>query len=268
MMKIGIFDSGLGGLLITKSLISTLPEYDYMYLGDTKRVPYGNRSQKVVYQFLEQGVRYLFEHGCVLVIVACNTASAEALRKIQKEFLPRYYSKRKVLGVIIPTAETVRDKNLKNVGVLATQGTVNSKAYIREIKKLDRSITVIQQAAPLLVPIIENHTTRFANPVLAEYLKPFKDAKVEGIILGCTHYPILKKPIRKILGKKIEIISQDEFIGGKLKEYFHRHPEVMRKLSRSEKKEIYLTDITKAYQNLCVEWFGKKASPKPVELGR
>ncbi len=154
-MKIGIFDSGIGGLVIARSLISELPQYDYVYLGDTKRVPYGDRSQKEIYEFTRQGLDFLFAQGCGLAILACNTASAQALRKIQREYLPRKYPDKKVLGVVIPTAEACA--KYKVVGILATSSTVSSKSYVTELKKLNPKINIIQQAAPLLVPLIENN---------------------------------------------------------------------------------------------------------------
>jgi len=256
-MKIGVFDSGLGGLVILKSLVKGLPEYDYVYLGDTKRVPYGNRSASVVYEFLEQAVAYLFKQDCELIIVACNTASAEALQKIQQKYLPSHYPKRRVLGVIIPTAEeVVKDGGIKRVGVLATRGTVNSGAYVREIEKLNPRINVYQQAAPLLVPLIENDGIKWSQPILREYLKPLLREKVDVIVLGCTHYPILKREIRKISGMKV--ISQDELIPQKLKLYLKRHPEMDKRLSKKREVKLLATDITKSLQSQSQKWFGKK----------
>ncbi|MBC7982142.1 glutamate racemase, partial [Candidatus Parcubacteria bacterium] len=174
-MNIGIFDSGLGGLLITKSLIKKLPQYNYTYLGDTKRVPYGNRSPETIYDFLKESVEYLFENNCKLILVACNTASAQALRKIQQEFLPEKYPDRRVLGVIIPTCEVaLENKKSKKIGILATNATVNSNAFIIELKKIKPDIQVIQNPAPLLVPFIENDSLQLVTPVLEKYLKPFK----------------------------------------------------------------------------------------------
>ncbi len=170
-MKIGVFDSGLGGLFVTRALVKNLPQYHYMYLGDTQRVPYGNRSQETVYQFLHEAVDYLFAHGCELIIVACNTASAEALRRVQREYLPTHYPKRRVLGIIIPTAEAaLKDSKIKRVGVLATQGTVGSGAYVRELKKIRPGVTIFQEAAPLLVPLVESNAAQFADPILRSYL--------------------------------------------------------------------------------------------------
>ena len=224
-MKIGVFDSGLGGLFILKAITKALPRYDFVYLGDTKRVPYGNRSRATVYKFLRQGVEFLFDQNCELIIVACNTASAEALRKIQREYLPEHFPSRRVLGVIIPTVEeALKAKNLRKLGVLATLGTVKSRAYIREIKKINPKIEVIQEAAPLLVEYVENNGTDKIDLALKKYLRPLLAKKVEGIILGCTHYPILKKQIRHLT--KVPIICQDEFIGKKLAHYLKKHSEI------------------------------------------
>ena len=266
-MKIGVFDSGLGGLIILKSLVKSLPKYDYIYLGDTARVPYGNRSKEVVYQFLEEAVDYLFQQDCELIIVACNTASAEALRKIQQKYLPTHYPNRRVLGVIIPTAEeALKDNKIKRIGVLATQGTVNSKTYIRELKKIAPSVMIFQQAAPLLVPLVENDARQWAKPIIKEYLKPLLQKNVDAIILGCTHYPRFKQEIRDIA--KIRIISQDELIPRKLKDYLKRHPEIERKLSKGGKVHLLVTDLTDTMLKQSHKWFGKKETPRKITLSK
>jgi glutamate racemase len=266
-MKIGIFDSGLGGLFIAKALVKRLPQYDYMYLGDTQRLPYGNRSHDTVHQFLRQSVDYLFKHGCGLIIVACNTASAEALRQIQQEYLPKHYPRRKVLGVIIPTAEAaLKDPEIKRVGVLATQGTVGSGAYIREFKKLRTDVTIFQQAAPLLVPLIESNAVRFADPILRAYLQPLLEKKIDVLILGCTHYPILKRQIKNICGPGIKIISQDEIISGKLADYLNRHPEVEKGLGKKKRREFLVTDLTDTAKILSKKWFGTDARFSLIKL--
>lgn len=264
-MKIGVFDSGLGGLIILRSLVKAMPEYDYVYLGDTARVPYGNRSKKIVYQFLEEGVEYLFKKDCALIIVACNTASAEALRTIQQNYLPKHYPNRRVLGVIIPTVEkALEDKNIRKIGILATQSTVNSKAYERELKKINPRIEVYQQAAPLLVPLVENDAKRFAKPIIESYLGTLLKHRVDTIILGCTHYPILKKEIRA--SAKIKIISQDELIADKLKTYLKRHPEIERRLSKKKSLNLFVTDLTEAMRKQTKKWFGRDGLLKKIDL--
>lgn len=267
-MKIGIFDSGLGGLLITKSLIKKLPQYDYVYLGDTQRVPYGNRSQSTIYQFLEEAVNYLFVHECELIIVACNTASAEALRRIQQEYLPKHYPKRKVLGIIIPTVEiALKDPKIKRVGILATQSTVNSQAYVREIKKINSGAAVFQQAAPLLVPLVENNGIEFSDPILRSYLKPLMKKKIDTLILGCTHYPILRRHIQKICGVNIKIISQDILIPSKLTDYLKRHVEIEKGLGKNKKREFLITDLTDTMKTVSKKWFGADIKFKVITLG-
>lgn len=263
-MNIGIFDSGLGGLLITKSLIKKIPQYNYIYLGDTKRVPYGNRSPDTIYEFLKEAVEYLFKNDCKLVIVACNTASAQALRRIQQEFLPYHYPDRRVLGVIIPTCE-VAATGSKKIGVIATQATVESGAFVVELKKIDKNIRITQYATPLLVPIIENDAIKFATPILKEYLKPFKN-KIDTLILGCTHYPILKKEIQKIVGNKVKVIAQNDLIGTKLKDYLARHPEIEKILSKKSKNKFFVTDTTSTMQKNVKKWFGKDAKLENVSL--
>jgi len=267
-MKIGVFDSGLGGLLITKALVKGLPQYDYIYLGDTQRVPYGNRSSETVYQFLKEAVDYLFTHDCELIIVACNTASACAsLSRIQQEYLPKNHPKRRVLGIILPTAEvTLAYPGIKRVGVLATQGTVNSEAYIREAKKISPSVKVFQQAAPLLVPLIENNATQFAGPILRSYLKPLQKKKIDALILGCTHYPILKKQIKKICGSGIKVISQDEIISAKVEDYLRRHPEIEKTLTKTGRRQFLVTDLTDAMKATSKKWFGSAVRLNVISL--
>ncbi len=279
-MKIGVFDSGLGGLFVLRALVRSLPKYDYVYLGDTARVPYGNRSPAVVHRFLEEAVDYLFRvKNCGLVIVACNTASAEALRKIQQGYLLKHYPgrggkrghggkpARRVLGVIIPTVEEAlgesnnsrersgggRLAKIKQLGILATTGTVRSGTYVREAQKLDPRVKVFQNAAPLLVPLIENGESRRAEPFVREYLAPLRRAKVQKIILGCTHYPALKTMIRRIA--RVPVVSQDEIIPRKLADYLRRHPEIDAQLSKKRKRELLVTDITQGYIRLSSQWF-------------
>lgn len=265
-MNIGIFDSGLGGLLITKSLIKKLPQYNYVYLGDTKRVPYGNRSPESIYEFLKESIEYLFQSNCKLVIVACNTASAQALRKIQQEFLPKKYSDRRVLGVIIPTCEVVLENNkVKKIGVLATNATINSNAFTIELKKIKQKIKIIQQPAPLLVPFVENDMLRFVGPVLNDYLKPFK-GKIDSLILGCTHYPLLHTQIQKILGKKVKIISQNKLIPTKLQTYLFNHPEIENTLVKKSDYQFYVTDLTETMKKTVKKWFGTDIVLHKIDL--
>jgi glutamate racemase len=289
-MKIGIFDSGLGGLIVARAIQKALPEYDYVYLGDTKRVPYGNRSHDTVFEFTREGVDYLFyKENCAIVIVACNTASARALRRLQQEYLPLpglplYRGRRKegvlgkkILGVLIPAAEEAA--KFERVGVLGTLGTVSSGTFPKEIKKLNSETKVFQNPAPMLVSMAEEGETKNALPFIEKYLEPFRNKKLNALVLGCTHYPIFKKEIKKLLPKGVKIISQDEIIPKKLKEYLKRHPEIEKKLSKRRKQtpneskasygaRILVTDKTQTVDNLTKKWFGKNAKPKLIQLGK
>ncbi|MFC1790375.1 glutamate racemase, partial [Patescibacteria group bacterium] len=197
---VGVFDSGFGGLEIFREIVKKLPDYDYLYLADTARAPYGTRSQEVIYNFTLQAVDFLFKQGCPLVILACNTASSKALRKIQQEYLPQKYPERRVLGVLIPACEEAVEKTSNNkVGVLATEGTVSSKAFVKELKKIKPEVEVSQQAAPLLVSIVESgeHEGEIADLALKNYLEPLLGKEIDTLILGCTHYGILRDKIKK-----------------------------------------------------------------------
>ena len=261
-MKIGVFDSGLGGLILLKAITKKLPQYDYVYLGDTGRVPYGNRSQATIYEFTRQAVGFLFKKNCQLIILACNTASATALRKIQQEYLLKYYPNRRVLGVIIPTAETAIQS--RKVGVLATPATVSSRTFTAELKKISQKIQVKEQAAALLVPLIEDGSLKWVKPILAEYLKPLLSQDVEAIILGCTHYPLIKRLARQ-LSPGVRVVSQDEVIPAKLADYLNRHPEITKRLTRGAKRELFVTDLTKNIQAKAKSWFGR-GQLKLIEL--
>lgn len=264
---LGVFDSGFGGLTIFKRLVKELPKYDYIYLGDSARAPYGNRSQNLIFEFAKQAVDYLLKQGCQLIILACNTASAEALRRIQQEYLPVKYPQRRVLGVIRPTAEEAIDKE-RRVGVIGTEATISSGAYIKELKKLNPNIQVFQQACPLLVPIIEagEHNWEGTNLILKKYLKPLLAKKIDTLILGCTHYPIIKNKIKKIVGKKIKLVSQEEIIGLKLADYLKRHPEIEKKLGKSGKRIFLTTDLTDKFQKLGSLFYAKKILAKKLIL--
>ncbi len=266
-MQIGLFDSGLGGLAIGSAIMRRLPGYDYLYLGDTKRVPYGVRSQETVHEFVGQALGFLFENDCDLVILACNTASAESLRKSQREYLPEHYPDRRVLGVIIPTAEeAVRGLNGRPVGVIATASTVESGAYCRELHRLQPECKVIQQAAPLLVPLIENDGLRYVDPVLNDYLEPLIKADVGSIVLGCTHYCLLKDLVR---GKvDVPVVSQDEVVPDKLADYLMRHPEIESRLSRKGSLRYCVTDLTPSYERFATSLLGSKVSLDLVKLDR
>jgi glutamate racemase len=266
-MKLGVFDSGLGGLIVTHGLVQTLPDYDYVYLGDTARVPYGNRSQETIYTFTREAVEYLFAQDCQLIIIACNTASAEALRRIQREYLPTRYPDRRVLGVLIPAAEeAVRVTRTGRIGVLATAGTIASGAYEREIGKLRPDANVMAVAAPLLVPLIENNAVQHAPPILHEYLTPLLAADIDTLVLGCTHYPYLATEIRSIVGDSIRIVSQADIVPAKLADYLARHPEIEHQLSRDGGRRYLLTDIAPSTEAVATTLFGEPVAFEPIIL--
>lgn len=267
--SIGVFDSGFGGLTILRGIVKALPEYDYIYLGDNARVPYGSRSPDVVYAFTLQAVEFLFGQGCDLVILACNTASADALRRIQKEYLSKGHPNKRVLGVLIPAAEEAAavTKNGR-VGVIATEGTVASGAFPREIGKIERSVLVFQNACPLLVPIIESgeHDSVVVDIMLEKYLAPLNKRTVDTLILGCTHYGILEKKIRKSIGAKVSIVSEAHVVPKKLKAYLKRHPEIERKLGRKKKRLFYSTDPTDKFNRFGSRFFGAPIRAKKAIL--
>ncbi len=264
-MKIGVFDSGLGGLFTMKSVVKSLPEYDYVYLGDTKRLPYGSRSHETIYEFLKEGVDFLFSKNCALIIVACNTASAEALRTLQQEYLPKKYPNKKVLGMIVPIVEECAQ--YKTVGLIGTSATIASGAYQKESARQGAKTKIVGLPTPLLVPIIENGETKWITPVLKEYIKKFANKKIEALILGCTHYAIIKKEIASLVPKKVTIISQDEIIPKKTKNYLIRHPEIAIELSRGKTREFFVTDITPTFQKTAKKWFGKGVILETATLG-
>ena len=260
-MKIGIFDSGLGGLLIAKAIRKTMPLYDYVYLGDTKNLPYGNKSQMQIYKNTIQALEYLFKQDCILVIVACNTASSQALRRVQQEWLPRSkFKNRKVLGVIRPTAESVG--KLKNIGLIGTLRTTDSGAYVQELEKINPKIKLFAKATPKLVPMTESG--KYNEKILSNYLMPFK--KADSLILACTHYGLLKKQIQNILGSKVKIIAQEDLIPRKLKSYLMKHKEITKNLSHSHKFELLLTKLSVRYQKLAGKWFGPDTKIRLINL--
>jgi glutamate racemase len=268
---IGIFDSGYGGLTVLKEIAKTLPQYDYIYLGDNARNPYGSRSFEVVYQFTLESVQKLFSMGCQLVILACNTASAKALRTIQQSDLPRIDPQRRVLGVIRPSAEIVGNYTVsRKVGVLGTSGTVISNSYPIEIKKLYPQIEVFQQACPLWVPLIENneHLSPGADYFVDKYLQEllYQDADIDTIILGCTHYPLLQDKIKQALPKNISLISQGPIVAESLKDYLHRHPEMETRFSRSGSIKFYTTDSPSIFDQRASIFYGSKVASQHLSM--
>jgi glutamate racemase len=244
---VGIFDSGYGGLTVLSGIKSVLPEYDYIYLGDNARAPYGNRSFERVYEFTLEAVKWFFKQGCHLVILACNTASAKALRTIQQVNLPQIDPEKRVLGVIRPTAEQIGLASKSgHIGVMGTEGTIQSKSYEIEISKLHPHITVIGEACPMWVPLVENR--EYDKPGADYFIKQHvdnlltKDPQIDTIILGCTHYPLLMEKIRRYLPENISIISQGEVVAYSLKDYLRRHPEIDEKCTKGGTTRYFTTD--------------------------
>lgn len=266
---IGVFDSGFGGLVVLREFLALLPEYDYLYLGDNARIPYGTRSDRVVLRFTEQAVDYLFRQGCRLIILACHTASAKALRTIQQVYLPVHYSQYRVLGVVIPAVEEAlaRSRN-KRIGVMGTEGTVASRSFELELKKLDAAVEVQQQACPLLVPLIEAGEQEWEGTamILRRYLAPLKAAQVDTLILGCTHYSILKGQIQDIMGDGPELICSGQVTAAKLVDYLRRHPEMESRLSRGGARRYLTTDLTPQFQQLAGLFMGHPINSEVVEL--
>ena len=243
---IGIFDSGYGGLTVFRSIFEQLPGYDYIYLGDTARAPYGNRSFQTIHQYTWECVQWLFKQGCPLVILACNTASAKALRTIQQQDLKNEDPANRVLGVIRPTAEVIGNyTQTKEIGVLGTKGTVQSGSYLIEIGNFFPGLTVYQQACPLWVPIIENgeHDKPGADYFVKKYLDQIlaQSAGIDTLLLACTHYPLLFEKIRAYLPQHISIVSQGDIVAESLADYLQRHPEMDNKLTKNSTQHFYTT---------------------------
>lgn len=269
---IGIFDSGYGGLTVLDKILDRLPEYDYLYLGDNARAPYGSRSFDVVYEFTLQAVKQLFSMDCQLVILACNTASAKALRTIQQNDLPRLDPGRRVLGVIRPTVEVIgRMTHSRHVGVVATTGTILSESYSLEINKFFPDITVTGEACPLWVPLVENN--EYNNPGADYFVKKYldelleKDPLIDTLILGCTHYPLLLTKIRAYLPSHIRIISQGEYVAGSLASYLLHHPEIENRCSKNGKRTFLSTESEEKFDESASVFLRRKVTAHRIILG-
>jgi len=265
---IGVFDSGYGGLTILKEFVRKLPGYDFAYLGDNARNPYGSRSFETVYAYTLEAVKKLFRMGCHLVIIACNTGSARALRTIQQKDLPAIGPDRRVLGVIRPTAEIVGSvTRTRHVGILGTMGTVTSRSYLLEIQKFFPDITVTQEACPLWVPLVENNelsgpgTDYFVQKNIRRLMEA--DPAIDAIILGCTHYPLLIDAIRRHTPPGVTVIPQDQIVADSLIDYLERHPDMDRRCSRNGSVVFHTTDSTELFDELGTIFFGE-----PVRSGR
>ena len=266
-----MFDSGYGGLTVLKEIVRKLPQYDYIYLGDNSRAPYGNRSFETVYQYTLQCVQWLFSQGCPLVILACNTASAKALRTIQQNDLPKIDPTKRVLGVIRPTSEIIGKYTKNNkVGILATKGTVQSESYKIEINKFFPHVQVEQEACPMWVPLVENkeHESHgadyFIRKNVSELLK--KDRNIDTILLACTHYPLLKKKIEEYVPVDVIILSQGEIVANSLADYLERHPEIEQRLGQFAHRRFYTTDDTTDFDSQAETFFGEPVKSEHIDL--
>ena len=268
---IGVFDSGYGGLTILDKIREVLPEYDYIYLGDNARAPYGTRSFEVVYEFTRQAVNKLFDMGCHLVILACNTASAKALRSIQMNDLPGTDPARRVLGVIRPTVECVGEisKN-QHIGVLATAGTIKSESYPLEIHKLFPEIQVSGTACPMWVSLVENNESQDegADYFIRKYINQLlsKDPQIDTVILGCTHFPILLPKIRQYIPEHISVIAQGEYVAESLKDYLKRHPEMDAKCTKNGNCQFYTTEAEEKFSESASTFLKQQISVKHITL--
>lgn len=268
---IGVFDSGYGGLTILKEIRQLLPQYDYIYLGDNARAPYGPRSFEVVYRFTLEAVRYLFSQGCRLVILACNTASAEALRTIQQNDLPKIDPSRRVLGVIRPTVERLGELSRSgNIGVLGTKGTVRSQSYDMEIAKLYPSFTTTSEACPMWVPLVENHeaTSPGADYFIDKYISALlsQNRQIDTILLACTHFPILYPKIRQRVNEAINVVCQGEIVAESLADYLKRHPEMETRCSKGGTCRYLTTENPQSFSSLARIFLDQPVEVSHIDL--
>ncbi|MBO7140997.1 MAG: glutamate racemase [Prevotella sp.] len=268
---IGIFDSGYGGLTILHGIRQLLPEYDYLYLGDNARAPYGPRSFDVVYEFTRQAVAKLFEMGCPLVILACNTASAKALRTIQQRDLPQIDPSRRVLGIILPTAEVIGSlTKSRHVGVLATEGTIKSESYNLEIHKLYPDIQVTGVACPLWVPLVENNEADspgadyFVKKRIDQLMR--QDPQIDAVILGCTHYPLLMPKILKYIPSGVRIVPQGEYVADSLKQYLQRHTDIDSQCSKGGTVKYLTTENPENFSQQAQLFLHEQVNVEKVSL--
>ena len=253
-MKIGVFDSGLGGLVIAKALMTALPQYDYIYYGDTAHLPYGEKTPGRILSYTLEAIRFLIEKDCSLIIIACNTATAITLRYLQKRFCPKEAPNVKILGVIIPTVEEALKNDEKIIGVVGTPTTIHSDIYGVELRKIDSNVKVVSLETPLLVPAIEANDFIRADESVVQYSQVFQN--IPALILGCTHYPLIKDLFQKHL-PQTRLVCQDDLIGKKLTDYLKRHPEIEIKLSRRGDRRFFVSSLSDSYTQVAQKLFPK-----------
>jgi len=271
MGPIGVFDSGYGGLTVLREFVDRLPQYDYLYLGDNARAPYGTRSFDTVYRYTLQCVKWLLQQNCPLIILACNTASAKALRSIQQNDLHGLDPNARVLGVIRPTTEIIgKHTQTNSIGVLATNGTVQSQSYLIEIEKFFPDVKIDQEACPMWVPLVENneHQSEGADYFIEKHINNIlsRNKDIDTLLLACTHYPLLKEKIEKHLPKNVKLVSQGEIVADSLKDYLRRHPEIESKISKDGKRVFYTTDSTEDFNSKATIFFGDAVDAKHLDL--
>ncbi len=271
MSPIGVFDSGYGGLTVLSELVKQLQQYDYLYLGDNARAPYGTRSFDTVYRYTLQCVKWLLQQDCPLVILACNTASAKALRTIQQNDLQKMAPGARVLGVIRPTTEVIGNyTNTNHIGILATNGTVESGSYLLEIEKFFSQLQITQEACPMWVPLVENneHLHDGADYFIRKHIGNIivNHPEVDTLLLACTHYPLLKEKIRKFLPEHIQLISQSDIVAKSLLDYLQRHPEVEARISKRGDRKFYTTDSTIEFDHKATNFFGATVQSNHLDL--
>jgi glutamate racemase len=271
MGPIGVFDSGYGGLTVLREFVDRLTQYDYLYLGDNARAPYGTRSFETVYRYTLQCVKWLLQQKCPLIILACNTASAKALRSIQQNDLQKLDPGARVLGVIRPTTEIIgKHTNSNSIGILATNGTVQSQSYLIEIEKFFPGLKIEQEACNMWVPLVENneHQSEGADYFIEKHINNIlsRNKNVDTLLLACTHYPLLKEKIEKHLPKNVKLVSQGQIVAESLKDYLYRHPEVETKISKEGKRVFYTTDSTEDFNNKATIFFGESVEAKHLDL--
>jgi glutamate racemase len=271
MSPIGVFDSGFGGLTVLRGLVDRLPQYDYLYLGDNARAPYGTRSFDTVYRYTLECVKWLIDQNCPLVILACNTASAKALRSIQQNDLPKMNTRTRVLGVIRPTTEVIGEHSKNNsIGILATQGTVESESYRLEIEKFFPELQITQEACPMWVPLVENneHNSDGADFFIRQHVENVLKAnpRVDTLLLACTHYPLLKDRIEKHLPDGVKLISQSDIVATSLVDYLNRHPEIESVITKDSARKFYTTDAAADFNKKATIFFGEEVVSQHLDL--
>ncbi len=268
---IGVFDSGYGGLTILRKLTAQMPSHDFIYLGDNARAPYGTRSFETIYKYTLQAVKWFFEQGCPLVVLACNTASAKALRTIQQNDLPKMDSSKRVLGIVRPTSEVIGSfTETRKVGVMATRGTVLSESYKIEIKKSFPDIEVIQEYCPMWVPLVENNefdspgADYFVKKHIKELLK--RDQNIDTVLLACTHYPLLMEKIKEYMPVSIKIVEQGNIVTASLINYLARHPDMDDRITKFSSRKFYTTDDPTNFSEQAAIFYGQHVKADKVEM--